>query len=565
MQYVIWGILILIVIIIVGLILRKRTYDKVDALESWKIDIMNRNIASELAKIKTLNLTGETEEKFKLWKNRWEKMVNNDLSEVEDFLFDAEEAADQYRFPKAKKSLTKIEDKLNDIEVDLEAILTELNELLDAEKESRKRVESLKPDVELLRMELKDEPEKFGKSSIGFLKSLDDLDKDIDTYYEYVEAGNYSEASELVSGVETELATFKDVLADFPELLDACEVDVPEALDRLLQGVQQMHKDGYHIQLKSYESEIRTAKLRLRECVKNLSVDTMEHTEEIIDETKERIDEIYNELEQEAHAKNYLDSNFVEYKKALHVLSTSLKQAEAEIDELKKTYYLDDQQLKSFTELKKSIDKLSKHRETLEDQIKDKQVPHTTLQSQVERSFEQMQSLGEQLTGFTEETFNLRKDELEAKKVLDQMQNDLGEIQRQLKLSNLPGVPTFIWSMIEKALEKNERVIVVLEKQPLDMGNVQQALDEAKRTIEQVAEQTELIIDQAFLTERVIQYANRYRSRHPILAAQLSESERLFRDYEYELALEKAARAIEEIEPGALKKIEMIYNEQVMQ
>src|SRR5690625_3496353 len=319
-------------------------------------------------------------------------------------------------------------------------------------------------------MQLQDEPHKFDKSSADFMKSLNERDEKIDIYYEYVEAGNYSEASDLVAKVESELSTLKDVLDDFPELLDACEKEVPAALDQLLKGVQEMHKDGYHIQIKNYESEIRTAKLRLRECVKNLSVDTMVNTEEVINETKERIEEIYNELEQEAHAKNYLDTNFVEYKKSLHVLSSSLKQAETEIDELKKTYYLDDQQLKSFTTLKKSIDQLSKHREILEDQIKDDQVPHTTLRSQVERSFEQLQSLGEQLTSYTEETFNLRKDELEAKEVLEQMQKDLSDIQRQLKLSNLPGVPTFIWSMIEKALEKNERVIVVLEKQPLDMG-----------------------------------------------------------------------------------------------
>src|SRR5690625_820556 len=413
-------------------------------------------------------------------------------------------------------------------------------------------------------MQLQDEPHKFDKSSADFMKSLNERDEKIDIYYEYVEAGNYSEASDLVAKVESELSTLKDVLDDFPELLDACEKEVPAALDQLLKGVQEMHKDGYHIQIKNYESEIRTAKLRLRECVKNLSVDTMVNTEEVINETKERIEEIYNELEQEAHAKNYLDTNFVEYKKSLHVLTSSLKQAESEIDELKKTYYLDDQQLKSFTSLKNSIDQLNEHRKTIEDQIKDDKVPHTTLRSQ-ERSFEQLQSLGEQLTTFTDDTFNLRKDELEAKKVLDQMEHELKDIQRQLKLSNLPGVPTFIWSMLEKAFEKNERVISVLEKQPLDMGNVQQALEEAKRTIEQVAEQTELIIDQAFLTERVIQYANRYRSSHPMLAAQLSESERLFREFEYELALEKAARAIEEIEPGALKKIEMIYNEQVMQ
>lgn len=88
------------------------------------------------------------------------------------------------------------------------------------------------------------------------------------------------------------------------------------------------------------------------------------------------------------------------------------------------------------------------------------------------------------------------------------------------------------------------------------MGEVHHVLSEAASSVERAVEQTEIMLDQAYLTEQVIQYANRYRSRYPLLAAKLSESERLFRSYEYELSLERAAEAVEEIEPGALKLIE---------
>ncbi|WP_010099199.1 septation ring formation regulator EzrA, partial [Ornithinibacillus scapharcae] len=47
-----------------------------------------------------------------------------------------------------------------------------------------------------------------------------------------------------------------------------------------------------------------------------------------------------------------------------------------------------------------------------------------------------------------------------------------------------------------------------------------------------------------------------YRSKFPLLAARLAEAEGLFRSYNYEVALEQAASALEEVEPGALKRIE---------
>ena len=109
---------------------------------------------------------------------------------------------------------------------------------------------------------------------------------------------------------------------------------------------------------------------------------------------------------------------------------------------------------------------------------------------------------------------------------------------------------------MEQAAAKNSLVIKSLDKQPLDINEVQEALENAKQAVEHATEEANFMLDQAHLTEQVIQYANRYRSRNAALAASLEESERLFRNFEYELALEKAAKAVEIVEPGSLKRIE---------
>ena len=64
------------------------------------------------------------------------------------------------------------------------------------------------------------------------------------------------------------------------------------------------------------------------------------------------------------------------------------------------------------------------------------------------------------------------------------------------------------------------------------------------------------MIEQAYLTERVIQYANRYRSQYPMLQAKLLEAEQLFYQEHYEEALELSAQALEEVAPGAVQRLE---------
>src|SRR5690554_5590679 len=97
MEYVIGVILVIIVAIIVLLLFRKRLYDQVDYFENWKIDIMGRNVAAKITKVKSLNIQGEVKQQLDRWKDEWDKILTKDLADVEEALFDTENAADQFR------------------------------------------------------------------------------------------------------------------------------------------------------------------------------------------------------------------------------------------------------------------------------------------------------------------------------------------------------------------------------------------------------------------------------------------------------------------------------------
>src|SRR5699024_12708723 len=110
--------------------LKKKTYNAIDHLESLKVNIMNRNIAAELTRMKELNLTGETLEKFNMWKDRWELILTEDLANVEVQLFDDEDYDDSYKFKSSRDKMTEIDEKINDIYAVLESITNKINELL---------------------------------------------------------------------------------------------------------------------------------------------------------------------------------------------------------------------------------------------------------------------------------------------------------------------------------------------------------------------------------------------------------------------------------------------------
>lgn len=556
MAYIIGIVLVIITLIIVGLILRKRIYDVVDRQESWKMDIMNRNIASELSRIKNLNLSGETQEKFESWKGHWEYIVTKQLPDIEEYLFDAEEAADRYRFPTAKKTLRKVEQTLQSIEKDIEQMLLELDELMKSEETSRKEIEGLEPEIKSLRKKLSQTRYQYGKAEARFDVELDEVEDSLQKYHELTGAGDYLEAQQLVDNLKIQLEKLQVEMEEFPQLYKNCKLSLPSQLDDLISGIKGMKDDGYRIEHLGLEREIRGYQQRLLDCVISVEKGEVTVAKDTINEVEERIKDMYQLLENEAIAKNYIETLMPTYREKIGDLDSTFRETKTEVELLKQTYYFEDSDMEKYLTLEKTIALLKKQLDEIAVNLEDHDISHLQIREQLEANLEQVELLTDEHENFIKLIHNLRKDELEAKEKLDDMKNQVYNTIRRLKKSNIPGVPNFIWDLLETTSKKNDKVLKALETKPLDMAAVQHELTEANKSVEHAAGQTDLILEQAYLTEQVIQYANRYRSRYPLLAAKLAESERLFRSFEYELSLEHAAKAIEEVEPGALKRIE---------
>src|SRR5699024_5443267 len=107
MEFVIGGLIAIIDIIIVGLIIRKKLYDQVDYYEDWKLDIMNRNVAGELGRVKALQLEGDTKDRFEHWKNEWDTILGEDMADVEELLMTLKKQLTAIIFLEQKNTCSK--------------------------------------------------------------------------------------------------------------------------------------------------------------------------------------------------------------------------------------------------------------------------------------------------------------------------------------------------------------------------------------------------------------------------------------------------------------------------
>ncbi|RST60435.1 septation ring formation regulator EzrA [Siminovitchia terrae] len=562
-ELVISAIIFIIIIFIIGYTIRKKYYKEIDKLEAKKMETMNQPVVEKLAKVKQLNMTGKTEEMFEEWRKTWDDIITVQFPHIDELLFDAEEYTDKFNFKKVKEARDQIEGELVQINLQMQKILDELKELTDSEEKSRTDIESLKETYGAVKKSLLTESHTFGEARKKLEEQLESAAKKISKYETLVEGGDYIEARKEVVSLSEELEILVYRVDKIPDLLTDCQTIIPSQKDELLLGYKEMQKQGYvldHIQMESLmekmEEELKT--------YKDFLIQTeVDEVADGLDEIKEQIEVLYDLLEKEVYARHYVLQKNEETGAYLNKLKEANEQLKSETELVQESYQLFDNDLDVPQNLEKSLGQLMRRYELLEGKIQEDQLAFTSLSEELNEIESGLEQLETKQHLFAERLQSLRKDELEAKEKIALLKRKVSDIVRLVKKSRMPGLPSDIESLYEQASEQIEDVFRSLLEKPLNMKSVQSHLYEATDTVDHLYSRTEEHIENARLAEQVIQYGNRYRSQSPQLREDLEKAEKAFRNYEYRSSLEQAAAAVEKLEPGALKKIEEMFNEEI--
>lgn len=139
------------------------------------------------------------------------------------------------------------------------------------------------------------------------------------------------------------------------------------------------------------------------------------------------------------------------------------------------------------------------------------------------------------------------------------MKKTISETARLLKTSNIPGIPSHIQEMLENAHHHIQETVNQLNELPLNMEEAGAHLKQAEDIVNRASRESEELVEQVILIEKIIQFGNRFRSQNHILSEQLKEAERRFYAFDYDDSYEIAAAAVEKAAPGAVEKSKQTY------
>lgn len=542
--------------------MKRKYFKEVDRLEEWKINIMNRPIIDEMSKVKQLNMTGETETLFENWRNEWDDIVTKQLPDVEEYLFDLEEYIDKYRFNKAQSVKRTIEQHLNKTEENIQELLDEIKKLVGSEEKNRIEIEELKEEYRLSKKNLLAHLHHFGKAEKSIELQLQAIMEKFQEFEERTNHGDYLKARESVFIIQAMMQELNRKMELIPNLLVECQSKIPSELANIREGYREMLKEEYILDHLQMEKELERIESELQLYIQSLENSETDEVEQGLHAIKESVELLYDLLEKEVAAKQYIQVTDDVTKNLLHDTLKANNQLQVEIEHVKESYHLSEQQLQTQGQLEKKLSELVKRYELLDHKISNDITAYSLLQEELSGIKDQLETISSELSALTDSLHTLRKDELAAREQVQHLTRTMADTMKVATKSNLPGLPEDYLQLAAEAKESIQNVRLKLEEKPLNIPAVQQYLEIAVMTVEKMSETTNELVETVMLVERVIQYGNRYRSRYASIEDALNEAEISFRNFDYQTALEQAATSVEEVEPGALKRIEAILEQE---
>lgn len=563
MRYVIIPIIVLIIMTVIAFLFRRKHISEIEKLENEKLQIQHKPILEEMTKVKQLNMTGETEEKFERWRNEWTDVMDVHMPKIDSLLFDVEDMVDRFRFRKATETEKLIQEKIRYCDKKMNEILHELNELVGSEEKNRIEIEQLKEQHRVARKTVLAHQHSFGMTANPLEKELESFNPKFAEYDELTAHGNYLQAREIVISLTEKGTRLFGLIHDIPALLTDLQNKIPSSIRELRNGSREMEEQGYYLQHLELNKHLDQIEQEIEGLLKKMADLEIEAVQEQAHDINDRIDSFYDALENEVNAKRYVDVNFDALSELLSSVTTLTKDTSNEAAYVQQSYRLDEKEAHIPQTSLKKLEQLENRFGLLHERVEEGGSAYSSLQQEMQDITSELEQISEEQEVFANRLKNLRIDELNVRTQLEELNRRLQNTERKLQKGNIPGIPDEMEARLEEADEQLYIVSQSLQETPLNMNLVHAYLGDAEKAVADVTERVEELLENVMLIEWIIQYGNRYRATHPETHNRLLDAEESFRQFRYNKALEEAATAVEDVEPGAMKKIEELVKEQV--
>ena len=551
---------LLIIAYVMAVFLRKRNGNRLEVLEQRKEELYNLPVNDEVEAVKNMHLIGQSQVAFREWNQKWVDLSLNSFADIENNLFEAEGYNNTFRFLKAQHQIDQIESQIGLVEEDIAEIRNALADLEKQESKNSGRVLHALDLFEKLQHTVADNSEQFGQSLPEIEKQLEHIQSEFSQFVTLNSSGDPVEAAGILDETENHILALTHIVERIPAIVTKLTTELPDQLEDLEAGYRKLLDANYHFVETDIESRLQLLYESLKKNQENIRTLELDNAEYENEQIQEEINALYDIFTREIASEKAFEKLMATLPSYLKHMKENNQVLVKDMERLGKTYLISESDVNRVRRLQADIAALNTTIQELTSDQAEISEPYSILQERLESLQSALKDIEDDQIGVSERLVQIEKDDVNARQKANVYVNRLHTIKRYMEKRNLPGIPQKFLKLFFDASHSTEDLIAELEQTKVNIESVNRILEIASSDMDLLETETYSIVQNATLTEQLLQYSNRYRSFDDRIQEAFHEALNIFETaYDYQASFEKISQALELAEPGVTDRFVTSY------
>ena len=558
--YIITAIILVSIFVIKNIKQSKKIKNTINELEKEKNLILSAPILNELSKVEALVRDDKLKYKYDNWQQRFDDIRNKYIPEITDMLLDADNYVELKDYKSLRVLLADIELKIYKLKQKSNKLLDEIKEITLSEEKNRNQIVKLKTEYRKIKADFEKNKSDYQLVINQIELQFENIEKRFQEFEVVMEKKDYDEINYLVKGISDMIDHMKYVINEVPAILIMCNELIPSKIEDVSEMYIKMTREQYQLDYLNVEYNINETNKKIKNILDRVKVLNLE---DVVFELKTIInyfDSLFNDFEIEKIARKTFESNVKSFKAKLVRTNKAISGLMNELNDLKSTYNLSEDDIKRLHIIDKEIKIIKNDYNNLMDCNKNHSFPYSKMSKELDILIIKISKLDETLNYDLKTIGSMKDDEIRAREQLENIKDILKKSRNRIRLYNIPVIPDNYFVELQDASDAIKEIQKELNKKPINIDVLNIRVDTARDLVFKVFNTTNNLLKTIVMLEETIVYGNRYRSEKEKVNEGLNMAEKLFYQGSYKKALEITMNAIDYVEPGIHNKIMAAYN-----
>lgn len=551
-------ILIFLLYILTIIIKNKRKKDilsNVDRLTTEKNLIMSSALITELARASKLTNNKKIEEEVEDWKNRLEKLEKVDMPKLTDELVEIETLCVNKDFEGANEKIGNTEKHIFHVKAKSIKLLSEIKDLTESEERNREAITKLKSLYREVIFKYNKNKDDYKEVSSPIELQFENIDKLFSAFEVSIQNHEYEELGKIVKALDDMIHNISIVIEEAPTIVLISTMILPKKMKDIKNIATRMTRDGYNIEYLNIDYNIEETNKKISEIMDRLNVLNLQDSVFDLKTLVDYYEAIYSDFDNEKRSKKEYERGIININDRIVKVSSILRNLYAEIDNLKDTYDLSDEEIMVIDEINKELVQVKDSFKLINDRTLSKVMPFSKLSNECEMVAVSLSKVEDKLETTLKNLGSLKEDEARARDQLYEIKNIINNSKYKIKDYNLPVIPDKFYVELKEAYDAIKEIQIEIDKKPISIKTLNLRVDTARDLALKLYQTASNTTKTAAMAEMAIVYGNRYRSSNKEVASGLNASTKAFNKGDYKDSLEKILNTLNIVEPGIHKKL----------